>query len=269
MIPIDVADLPAKAVLSTTDYVLIVDNDDASRFKRASVSALPSASGATALTVADTATIDLTYAAGVLSGVVFDNSISPIKLSFDPATQVELDAHTTNLTNPHVVTKTQVGLSLVPNVDASVRANHTGTQLAATVSDFSGAVDARVSALVLPGTGVTKAYDATAHTLTIGTVYQPLVQTVLYATTITVDAALGTLVKVGPLTGPITIAAPVNPVEGWSLVYYLKQDAIGGRAVTWNGVFRNLPIIDSTAPANAQDLVAFVYVDSAWVRSRV
>lgn len=44
--------------------------------------------------------------------------------------------------NPHNVSKTQVGLSNVPNVDATDRANHTGTQLSSTISDFQSAVEA-------------------------------------------------------------------------------------------------------------------------------
>lgn len=42
--------------------------------------------------------------------------------------------------NPHSVTKTEVGLSDVPNVDATDRANHTGTQTASTISDFQSNV---------------------------------------------------------------------------------------------------------------------------------
>jgi hypothetical protein len=38
--------------------------------------------------------------------------------------------------NPHSVTKSQVGLGSVPNVDATDRSNHTGTQTASTISDF-------------------------------------------------------------------------------------------------------------------------------------
>jgi hypothetical protein len=41
-----------------------------------------------------------------------------------------------------VLTKSDVGLANVPNVDATSRANHTGTQLAATISDFTTAVQA-------------------------------------------------------------------------------------------------------------------------------
>lgn len=40
---------------------------------------------------------------------------------------------------------TAVGLGNVPNIDATQRANHTGTQLAATISDFDSAADARVA----------------------------------------------------------------------------------------------------------------------------
>lgn len=89
----------------------------------------------------------------------------------------DLTAHTGNTSNPHAVTKTQVGLGNVDNTsdankpvstaqaaaDAAVqafaiqRANHTGTQTAATISDFSAAADARVAAAV--GVSV-QAYDA-------------------------------------------------------------------------------------------------------------
>lgn len=42
--------------------------------------------------------------------------------------------------NPHGVTKAQVGLGSVPNIDATDRANHVGTQLSTTISDFESAV---------------------------------------------------------------------------------------------------------------------------------
>ena len=43
------------------------------------------------------------------------------------------------------LTKTDVGLSNVPNVDATARANHTGTQTASTISDFNAAAQAAVA----------------------------------------------------------------------------------------------------------------------------
>jgi hypothetical protein len=55
---------------------------------------------------------------------------------YEPAS-ANIQAHITSTTNPHNVTKAQVGLSNVPNTDATVRGNHTGTQLASTISDFA------------------------------------------------------------------------------------------------------------------------------------
>lgn len=53
-----------------------------------------------------------------------------------------LTAHTSNTSNPHSTTAAQVGLGSVPNVDATNRGNHTGSQTASTISDFSAAVRA-------------------------------------------------------------------------------------------------------------------------------
>lgn len=46
------------------------------------------------------------------------------------------------------------------------RANHTGTQIAGTISDFAEAVDDRVAALVVAGTNMTITYNDAANTLT-------------------------------------------------------------------------------------------------------
>lgn len=47
------------------------------------------------------------------------------------------------------------------------RANHTGTQLASTISDFAEALDDRVAALLVAGTNITLTYNDVANTLTI------------------------------------------------------------------------------------------------------
>lgn len=47
------------------------------------------------------------------------------------------------------------------------RSTHTGTQAASTISDFSEAVDDRVSALLVAGAGVTLTYNDAANTLTV------------------------------------------------------------------------------------------------------
>ncbi len=47
------------------------------------------------------------------------------------------------------------------------RATHTGTQVAATISDFSESVDDRVATLLVAGAGVTLTYNDAANTLTV------------------------------------------------------------------------------------------------------
>lgn len=54
-----------------------------------------------------------------------------------------------------------------PDATLLNRANHTGTQTAATISDFSEAVDDRVGTLLVAGTNVTLNYNDAAGTLTI------------------------------------------------------------------------------------------------------
>lgn len=47
------------------------------------------------------------------------------------------------------------------------RLNHTGTQTASTISDFSEAVDDRVSALLVAGSNVTLTYNDAGNSLTV------------------------------------------------------------------------------------------------------
>lgn len=61
----------------------------------------------------------------------------------EAVSQQELDDHLADTHNPHSVTKSQVGLGSVPNVDATLRANHTGSQAIATVSGLQEALDAK------------------------------------------------------------------------------------------------------------------------------
>lgn len=72
---------------------------------------------------------------GYISGVT-----SPVQTQIgNKADASALTTHINDTANPHSVTKAQVGLSNVPNVDATDRANHTGTQTASTISDFTAA----------------------------------------------------------------------------------------------------------------------------------
>jgi hypothetical protein len=56
----------------------------------------------------------------------------------------DLAAHEANTANPHNVTKGQVQLGNVPNVDATQRSNHTGTQAISTVEGLQPALDSKL-----------------------------------------------------------------------------------------------------------------------------
>lgn len=78
-----------------------------------------------------------TYTVEVVDATV---ELEQIRASKEGVKKQDLDLHTTDLNNPHQVTKDQVGLSDVDNVSASSlrdRSTHTGTQLASTISDLS------------------------------------------------------------------------------------------------------------------------------------
>lgn len=67
----------------------------------------------------------------------------------ESASKIYVNNHIQSTDNPHSVTKTQIGLSNVPDIDATLRSNHTGTQLASTISDFNEAAqDAVGNALI-------------------------------------------------------------------------------------------------------------------------
>lgn len=84
--------------------------------------------------------------------------------------------HTHTLANVTDVTMSVANLnSLDDGVNSTLhfhtidrdRANHTGTQAASTISDFSEAVDDRVSSLLVAGTNITLTYNDAANSLTI------------------------------------------------------------------------------------------------------
>lgn len=106
-----------------------------------------------ALNVKQAASIDLTAIAG-LSPV--DDDIIQRKAG------VWTNRTPAQLKSDLVLTKTDVGLSNVPNTDATLRANHTGTQLASTISDFDTQVrTSRLDQMASPNTNV----DINSHKL--------------------------------------------------------------------------------------------------------
>jgi hypothetical protein len=85
-----------------------------------------------AITIAVPGAPPIGAAGGVLSGTYPNPGFA-----VDMATQSELDNHTTNTSNPHSVTKTQVGLSAVTN-DAQLK-------IASNLADLNNAATARTN----------------------------------------------------------------------------------------------------------------------------
>jgi hypothetical protein len=88
-------------------------------------------------------------------------------------------------------------------------------------------------------------------------------------TTVNTDCSLGTIFDV-TLTGNVTFAAPTNPVDGMTVRWRVRQDGVGSRTVTLNGVFRipssgTSPLAWSTT-ASAMDVLAATYnaTDTKW-----
>lgn len=77
------------------------------------------------------------------------------------------DARYSAVGHSHTGTYDPAGSAAAAQAAAIQRANHTGTQVASTISDFSEAVDDRVAALLVQGSGVTLTYDDAAGTLTV------------------------------------------------------------------------------------------------------
>lgn len=99
----------------------------------------------------DTATINFTYndTTGLVTANIIDGSVTVAMLAFDPATQAELDAAlTANSTGDRA------------------RANHTGTQTASTISDFTEAAQDAVGGSLTDSSTIDFTYDDVANTVT-------------------------------------------------------------------------------------------------------
>lgn len=108
--------------------------------------------------------------------------------------------------------KSAVGLSNVPNVDATLRSNHTGTQTASTISDFSTATDARITAQKGAANGLAPLGSDTK----IPAAYLPnFVDDVL-------EYASFSSFPVTGLTGNIYVAIDTNMIYRWSGTQYIE-----------------------------------------------
>jgi hypothetical protein len=113
---------------------------------------------------------DITVSGSGATWTVDNDAITAAKMSNMAANTIRCRV-TASTGDPEDCTATQaktiLALNNVPNVDATLRSNHTGTQTASTISDFAEATDDEVATLIVPGSGITSTYNDTANTLTI------------------------------------------------------------------------------------------------------
>lgn len=146
------------------------------------------------------------------------------------------------------------------------RANHTGTQVSSTISDFAEATDDRVAALLVAGAGITLTYNDGAGTLTIArSVAAPV--TVTYGASVTVDVTgrPDSQVHRMTLTGNLVLDF-TGGTDGQKVWIELTQDGTGSRTVTLGaGVAYGADITSFTAStaASKKDILGFVYDSTA------
>jgi hypothetical protein len=91
-------------------------------------------------------------------------------------------------------------------------------------------------------------------------------QTVAYASSITPNPTLGEDIKVGVLTGNITINNVAAPVTGQRMRLILTQDATGGRTVAWGTAYDIVTTI--AAGAGVRTSWPLVYDGTKWLEVR-
>jgi Protein of unknown function (DUF2793) len=121
-----------------------------------------------------------------------------------------------------------------PDATLLARANHTGTQPAATISDFSEAVDDRVGGLLVAGANITLTYNDPANTLTIAAAGGG------GATNLTYDSATRVIASDTGTDATLPLVTSANaglaPASGGGTTNYLRADgtwaAPGGGGAT-------------------------------------
>ena len=87
-------------------------------------------------------------------------------------THAQIDSHIANTSNPHNTTAAQVGADTLGSAAAAQafaiqRANHTGTQLASTISDLTESIQDIVGSFILAGVGISVSYNDAGNSFTI------------------------------------------------------------------------------------------------------
>jgi hypothetical protein len=84
-----------------------------------------------------------------------------------------------------------------------------------------------------------------------------------YAATITINAQEADVFVVGPLTGNVTMAAPLNPTLGRKITLMFAQSG-AARTITWNSVFKKAN--DAAGGAGLKGVAVFRFDGTHWVQ---
>lgn len=170
-----------------------------------------------------------------------------------------LTTHTSDTGNPHGVTKTQVSLGSVDDVQ----------QLPLSYLDTDGALAANSDAKVA-SQKANKTYTDTKMPKAGGQFTGPPIPQAFNLTdaaTVLVDASQGNTARL-TLGGNRTIDTPTGGTDNQTLQFQLKQDATGTRVPTWHADYIFPPAFTPatlTTTANAVDLVVFQMRGTKWL----
>lgn len=87
-----------------------------------------------------------------------------------------------------------------------------------------------------------------------------------FATTITVNAALGNTFRVTLTASTGTLDVPSNPTDNQKIIVEVKQDGTGSRTMAYNSAYQfttALPSPTLSTAANAVDILVFIYNSSS------
>ena len=149
------------------------------------------------------------------------------------------------------LTKTDVGLSNVPNIDATNRANHTGTQTASTISDFATSAQTAVAGDLATKVSVNNGGGETFYDAGNS------------GAAISLNLSNGNVQKL-TLTANCTITL-TSPATGAmrSLTLLVFQDGGGSHTITWPGSVKwgnaGAPVLTTTAAK--MDIISLFTVD--------
>ena len=245
---------------------------------------------------ANTLTINATGSGGGGSGANLSTTLSPTDVIVNSDTGTDATIPAADGTNAGVMLPAQVtklaGIAIgatANDTDANLknRANHTGTQLASTISDFADNVRSAVltgvsfavstaitaSDTVLTALGKLQAQinlraPTNTPSFTGVSTFQGVKETVVTANTGTaysINIGSGTIQNL-TLTGNCVFTFPTATI-GEQFTLFLSQDSTGSRTVTWPASIRwaggAAPSLTTTA--RKTDVLSFIFNGTYWV----